>query len=117
MTGLNLAHVQGLITALRALDEVQAVDLDPGRINRLPGIWVRIAQVETVTYGGDDRIGVELHLAVAEKDHNRAWLSLQALYNAVLNVITPSGPITTVNLNMPDRPGLPCLVVPFDLVP
>lgn len=114
---LNLTHVDDLLTTLRGLEQVQAADLDPSKVNRLPGIWVRIDRIETDTYGPEDTIGVELHLAVGEKDHARAWTELQDLFNGVKSVLTPTGPTRAITLTLPDRPGLPALVVPFDLVP
>lgn len=117
MSGLQLAHVEDLLTALRGLEAVEAADLDPGKVNRLPGVWVRIDRIERERLDADDTIGVELHLAVGDKDPGRAWAALQTLYNAVTDLVTPTGPTRAATLNMPDRAALPALVVPFDLVP
>lgn len=107
------APVAELVAALTAAG-VQA-STDPAELS-LPAAWVAFDSVSPVTVVGQLRLSCRVFLIVPDTDPTRALELLGGLYDEVLTVLTPDGPVTTQGVVMPGDPTpLPALVVPVNL--
>lgn len=115
---LDLAPLDDVVGLLQAALRESSVSTDRADISTLPGVWVRLAEVEFSQLDGGHRLGTELVLITAEQDTRRALDELAATYRAVVAAgVHPDGVARSATMPLLDGTGVryPVLVVPVDL--
>lgn len=110
---LTTAPLTELLELLAAAD-VQA-SMDPAELN-LPAAWLAVDAIRPVNLAMGLRLECRLFLISPDTDPLRAMEHLGTLYNKVLGVLQPDGPVVSQGVVMPGDPTpLPALSVPVYL--
>ena len=113
---LDFAPVDDLVKALREVDGIRSVDVDPGEVN-VPGIWVQVVGFDPDLLAANT-LKLRLLLIVADGTRPRDVMDeLRDLYNATLAVLQPDGPVTARTVALPDGGLYPALAFSLDLYP
>lgn len=118
MTGVQLLDF-GVLQQLAQLleDTGMSASTNPEDVN-LPGAWVTVQSVRTLTVDHQLQLECVVYLIAADTDYARAYTQLADLYNKVVPaVLVPDDAVTPQGVVMPGTPvPLPALRVPVNLI-
>lgn len=111
---LDPADLVALVDLVKSAGFTQA-SYEPSKVKVLPGVWIRLDQVDTVDVIADGCavVTTTLHLVVGSKPVDDALVELLPLYDELCEVLTPTGPFTVVAVDLGTGP-LPALAVPYE---
>lgn len=113
MDALDFGPVEQLVTLLRGAG-VRA-DVDPAKVN-LPGAWVTVESIRTITVDGDIQLECAVFLIVGDTGYARAYAKLADLFNLTATVMMADGPVTPEGVVLPgSSTPLPALRIPVNL--
>jgi hypothetical protein len=115
---LDPADLAALVAAIAAIPAIKAASYDPTDLLRTPAAWVRIDGIDTlpVMADGHTDVPVTIHLIVPAKPFTQAFADLCPLLDALVDVLTPTGPALVTGVVLPGSTAvLPALAVPFTL--
>lgn len=114
MDTLSFGPVQALVELLRGAG--LRADMDPASLN-LPGAWVTVDAIRTLTVDGAVQLECVVFLIVGDTDYERAYTKLAELFNLMGTVLEPDGPVTPQGVVMPGTStAVPALRVPVNLI-
>lgn len=113
---LDPADLNALATLVKGAG-FGSVGYDAADLKVLPGVWIRVDQVDVtaVLADGHTRVATTLHLVVGSKPIGSALGELLPLLDQLCTVLTPTGPVALVGVNTGLTAPLPALAVPFEM--